>query len=191
MTTTWITQVFQSLSRPLTWWVVVATWEQAVRVRFGKRVHELGPGIHLRIPFVDRIYVQSTRLRTTCSTGLTITTEGGQTVTLSLAIEYSIASTLRVYETLANPDTILRCRFERMLTAAVAAVPSGLTVHFINKALEIEVESMDLGVFGLRDARAFVTSFAVVRPIRLMSNDYVTSTSLHNIEEDSSVGERK
>lgn len=44
-------------------WVVVAPWEQAVRVRLGKHLSVLNAGVHLKLPFADLVYLQSVRLR--------------------------------------------------------------------------------------------------------------------------------
>lgn len=121
---TWLAQLLQSVARPFMWWVVIATWEMGVRVRLGKTAHELRPGFHLRIPFIDRVYVQTTRTRTTSSTGLTVTTRDRKNLTVSLAVEYAVASVLRLYETMANPDTILRCRIERAIVEFAAGMDS-------------------------------------------------------------------
>ena len=60
----WLSTIVRSLWRPFQWWVVVAQWELGLRIRLGKKTKALNPGIHFRIPFLDRIYIQSARLRT-------------------------------------------------------------------------------------------------------------------------------
>ena len=59
-----IRELFAQLSNVLTWVVVVAPWEQALRIRWGKTATLLKGGVYLRIPFIDRIYRQSVRKRT-------------------------------------------------------------------------------------------------------------------------------
>lgn len=54
-------------------------WEAALRVRLGRRVVMLGPGFHLRIPFLDRTFVRSVRLRTISDSGQTVVTQDGDT----------------------------------------------------------------------------------------------------------------
>jgi|SRR5688572_23328967 len=187
---TWLTQIIQSTWRPFIWWVVIAAWEQGVRVRMGKRIKEMGPGFHFRIPFLDRVYVQSTRVRTVTSTGLTATTKDGKTLTISLAVEYAINSTKTVYENMANPDTILRCRVEGSIVDYISRSNiEDATADHINSTLDGVIQDMQLSKLGLKDIKAFLISCAVVRAIRLMNNDYVSSTSMYNI--DDGVGERK
>ena len=45
------------------WWVIVQPWESCLRVRLGRHVALLAPGVHWRIPYVDQAYRQSVRLR--------------------------------------------------------------------------------------------------------------------------------
>ncbi len=44
------------------WWTVIQPWEGAIRVRFGRWVRTLTPGLHLRIPYADSVYRQTNRL---------------------------------------------------------------------------------------------------------------------------------
>lgn len=193
MNTMWISQVLQMVSKPFIWWVVIATWEQAVRVRAGKCVKQLGPGIHLRIPFLDRIYVQTTRLRTTTSMGVTVTTADGKTLTVALAVEYSVRSVLRVYEVLASPDPTLRARFEGVvINYASTRSAKDLSPASLNLVLdEHSARMMQEEDLGIDNLRAFLTSCAMVRAIRLMNNDYSSSSGMHTLEPEGVTGERK
>jgi regulator of protease activity HflC (stomatin/prohibitin superfamily) len=105
----WLSTVLQAMSRPLKWWVVVASWEQGVRVRFGRNPKRLDPGIHFRIPFVDRIYVQSTRTRIVMSGNQSVSTEDGKIYTVGLVVRFRIQNIVELYESLAQPEQILMC----------------------------------------------------------------------------------
>lgn len=68
-------QLIAWLSRILNawkFWLVVPPWEIAVRVRMGKHARALGPGPHLRVPFVDQITLVNTRLRLLTTPPVTI-----------------------------------------------------------------------------------------------------------------------
>ena len=41
-----ISSLFSYISNLLTWWIVLAPWEQAVRVRLGKHITVISAGIH-------------------------------------------------------------------------------------------------------------------------------------------------
>jgi hypothetical protein len=45
-------------------WVVVLPWQQALRVRGGRHVRLLKPGIYLKVPILDVVQVESVRRRT-------------------------------------------------------------------------------------------------------------------------------
>jgi SPFH domain/Band 7 family protein len=59
----WLSKLFSGWK----FWIVVAPWDIAVRIRLGKNASALGPGLHLRIPTVDEITMVNTRLRV-CAT---------------------------------------------------------------------------------------------------------------------------
>ena len=105
----WLPTMLQSLSRPMKWWLVIASWEQGVRVRFGRNPTRLDPGIHLRIPFVDRIYVQSTRARVLTVENQSLSTKDGKVYTVSIAIHFRICDVVKLYEEMAQPEGVLAC----------------------------------------------------------------------------------
>lgn len=160
--------LFRKLGQVFNWWVTVAPWERAVRVRLGKHVQVLEPGIHLRVPFTDRIYRQSIRLRTADFEGMqTVTTADGKVVSVSGVIKYRIDDILKLYDEVHHAqDTIID-----MVMAEVAS-------YFINrkqsecdpKELQETVrEAVDLEQFGLGDVRINITDFAFARAIRLLN----------------------
>src|SRR5690349_20949371 len=97
----------QQIVRVFTWFVVVAPWEQALRVRAGKHVRKLDGGIYLSIPFLDRIFKQSVRRRINVLHPQTLTTMDRHVVTCAGAIGYSVGDLEKLYDTLEQPnDTI-------------------------------------------------------------------------------------
>lgn len=93
-------QIFQS-------WAIVAPWELALRVRLGRHVRQLQPGVHLRIPFVDTVHKQSVRLRVTNLRTQTVVTKDGRPLTLAGTLGYAVADIERLYQTLHHAeDTI-------------------------------------------------------------------------------------
>lgn len=170
----WLSQILSSLAQPLKWWIVIAPWEGALRIRLGKVAGELGPGIHFRIPFLDRLYVQSLRLRTISDTGQTMTTRDGKVVTIAIGIEYGIENLLRVYEMLANPEAVLMYRVQGIIADYVAQTDGNLlSPNTIRGAV---VKELRAGEWGMNRLYIHVTSFAFVKTYRLLMNDYRTYT---------------
>lgn len=159
-------ELFRNFGSLFRWWVIVAPWEQAVRVRLGKHVVLLEAGCHLRIPFADRIFRQSVRRRFTGVPTQTVTTKDGKTVTVGGGLAYSIVDVLRLYSTLHDAEDVIQ-------TEANAAVARFVSAHDLTDCLPPSIEAhvgahMDLEQYGLEAGDFCVTDFAVARTYRVI-----------------------
>lgn len=180
----WLTTLLKTFSRPFQWWVVVAPWERGIRIRLGKVAAELAPGIHFRIPFLDRVHVQSVRLRTIWQSDQAVSSRDGHTLTLALAIDFSIVDLRQMFDSLSSPAHTLRFR----AAAACAAYASKRDKKDIDAtALEAEIDA-ELASFGcgLGQIRARVVTFSFARAYRLigMNYDYSTAGLHHDYERE-------
>ena len=177
---TWLSQIF-GLFQSLQWWIVVAPWEQALRVRLGKTATVLQSGMHFRIPFLDRIFVQSVRLRMISAQGLTMTTKDKKCVTLSFAVAFSVEDIGKLYNTVQTPELTLIHEVEGIISSYLATresvdiSPSNLEAYALGKIPE--------GNWGLSQCRLIVTSFAFVRVYRLLNNEYRSLSSMDELEK--------
>jgi len=174
-------ELFSSFSKIFQWWVVIAPWEQALRIRGGKRSTLLLPGVHLRIPFWDRIYRQSIRLRSTGTPSQTVATVDGFVVELRMVITYQIDDLEKVYQTLQSPENVLSA----LAAGAAARYINSRTLDQIRPA-EIEklaAEAITLEKFGLKsDDPLRVTDIAFVkRTYRLITGGTADDGYWHNI----------
>ena len=164
-----INQILSYIGKLFTWIYVIQPWEQALRVRAGKKVKRISAGIHFRIPFIDAVYMQSIRKRA-CGTGAqTVTTKDGKTITFSGSIRYRIENIENMYMNVYNvSDTVQQ------------EVQGAIVKYVINKRLEdcnaymlqkhIE-DTLDLSQYGFADVDFFLTDFAVVKTFRLINGD--------------------
>lgn len=174
--TTWLTTIFHAMSQPLKWWVVVAPWEQGIRVRLGKEAITLNPGIHFRIPFLDRIYVQSIRLRIVTSGNLTVSTSDGKVVTTRLTVKFAIKDVKLLYNTVANPETTL---INHVSSLAAEYISRTTSTDLSHKSLNEYVDGkLDLGSWGLSEVLVNIIDFAFTRTYRLMGNEYERCSGL-------------
>ena len=164
-------ELLRSIGDLFTWWVIVAPWEQALRVRGGKRSMFLRPGVHLRIPFWDRVYLQSIRRMVAGATGQTITARDGKVLTVRIVVEYQIDNLQTVYDRLQNPQDIIR-------VAAQAAVVEFVGEHDCAECTAraiggfvAEAIGSDMADCGLKVVCANVTNLAAVRTYRLISGE--------------------
>jgi hypothetical protein len=150
-------------------WVTVAPWEQAIRVRLGKHVHLLQPGIHLRIPFVDAVHVQSVRLRVSPIGRQTLTmSDGRTTVTLSGSLGYAVHNIEHLYRRMHHAeDTIQQIARGAIAQYVATSSPICCTPHLIEKHVG---QTLDLSEYGLEDEQLHITDFAIVRTYRLIGD---------------------
>jgi len=185
----WISQVFTMFAKPLKWWVVVAPWEQGIKVRLGKTAKRLDSGIHLRLPFLDRIYVQSIRLRTTTKDNQTISSLDGKTISISIAVQFAINDIKKLYNSVANPEVTLRTLIESKIAEFISTrniqdiTPAKIESH-------INTEMREFKDWGLGKLKCSIIGFTTARTYRLLMNDYSSSGGLYNIEDADSTGEK-
>lgn len=161
-------QVLNYMTNLLTWWVVISPWEQAIRVRLGKRIALLNAGIYLRIPLVDKIYIQSTRLRMMSTHTQTLTTRDKKLVTVGAALSYSIKDILKLYLTMHYPEETLR----NLVAGAIARVVTSTDAADLNPAMlgREATSGFDFSDFGLEASTVQITDFAFTRAYRLIQD---------------------
>jgi len=175
-----------ALGRGLALWVVIAPWEMGLRVRMGKRATVLHPGVRFRIPGLDRVYVQSCRLRTVSDSGLTSTTRDGHSVTLTLALHFAVADIERLYSAGTNPEITIRTVAAAAVARLIAGTPrDALRPDDIAHAARQAVGRI-AGRYGINQVSAELATFAFVRSYRLISNDYWNGSGLYNFETEGS-----
>src|SRR5258706_12526810 len=174
----WFTQLFQTFGSFLQWWIVVAPWERGLRVRLGKVAAELSPGIHFRIPFLDRIYLQRIRKRTVARTNQTVSTKDGLPITITVAIDFTVTDLRLLFDSLSSPEATLQYRVSSHIAEFVfqrtrAEIrPADLERH---ATMAIE----DFGC-GLGNIQVHITEFSFVRTLRLMSESYTSGAGLYH-----------
>lgn len=167
-----ISEIIKTIAQLFTWFVVIAPWEQAIRVRMGKKTTLLSGGWCLTIPFVDRIYKQSVRRRLRQLRPQTLTTLDRHVVSCTGAIGFYVKDLNKMYDTLESPnDTI-----ESEVCALVAEFIGSKTLKECI-ALELEAfvrKGMDLSKYGLSGDEFYLTSFATCKTYRFITGDLVS-----------------
>jgi hypothetical protein len=179
--------IIQSITRPFKWWTVIAEWEQGIRVRLGQNSKLLKPGIHFRIPWVDRIYVQSVRLRTFYATGITCRTKDGKTAVFSLATHFRVKDVLRMYNELSSPETTIEAM---AVEQAIALVESQDADTIRASDISAAIAMTESEKWGLEEIHFAITGFTCCRAIRVLMNDYNSTAGMNNLDQDEG-GERK
>lgn len=159
-------QILQGIKNLLTWWVTVAPWEQCIRVRMGKRLTLLKAGVHLRLPVLDRVYIQSVRLRSTDFPIQTITTKDGHTVTVAGTMLYEIVDIVKLYTTLHHAEGVV----VDIVASAISQTICGLTREECTPKCVQERATQQIGLeqYGINQTSIHITDFAFVRTYRLI-----------------------
>lgn len=149
-------------------WTVVSPWEQALRVRLGKRVTLLDAGWHWKLPLFDLIYLQSVRLRISPINKQTLSASTGEVVTLAGALGYRIEDIQLLYSSIHHAEDTV-CSLTRARIAEYVSTHTLTECH--PEKLQNELNrALGLEQFGLADARIYITEFAVVRTYRLIGD---------------------
>jgi hypothetical protein len=164
--------LIQKIGNLLTWIIVVAPWEQAIRVRLGKHVRLLHAGTHLRLPIIDRIYRQTIRPRTFAVRPQVLTTDDGITINLNGAIGLQIVDLCKMFNTLDDA-------FDTIEARTCSVVAEYITTHALSECRPALIEQhvmnvIDLQQYGLADFSFRLQNFAVVKTYRLISGDLPT-----------------
>lgn len=152
-------------------WVTVTPWEQAIRVRAGKRVELLGAGVHVKIPLLDIVYLQSVRTRFSTCARQAVTTKDGRTLIVVGNIGYSIGDVLVLYKTLHHAEDTICNLVQSAIAIHVSTSDSSVCTPIeIQKALK---STVDLTNYGLRDVEVLITECVISRTYRLLG-DYAS-----------------
>lgn len=165
----WVQQITSAIGHVFKWWFVVQPWELSIRVRYGKNIEKFGPGIHIKVPFFDRVYVQNVRTRNSILQPQTVTTTDGKTITLCGTLRYRIEDVLKLHMSLHQPEDTICQEVEAIITQYI--IINKLEDCTAFNISEHVADNVDLTRYGLSDIKFFITDFAVVRTYRLINGD--------------------
>ena len=171
---TWLNQLLTNFTELFRWFFILQPWEQALRVRCGKHIRLHAGGLHFKVPYIDYIFKQNTRLRISDVPAQTITTLDGRTITLSGALQYRVADITPLFMKLHMAESTIAQESQAVLTDYIAWNEFS---HCSPKDVMSHVqESVDLERYGLADVRFILKDFAVVKTYRFITGDLDTWT---------------
>lgn len=148
------------------WWIVVAPWESAIRVRRGRNITVLQPGIHFRIPSLDRFFVQRTRKRFINIPTQTVTTLDRQALTVSGGTAFSITDIGKLYNTLSDPEDVIQVETLGLVARFVAA--HNMKDTHPENIQDYVNENIHLEQYGMGGVAFVVTDFVCVKTYRII-----------------------
>ena len=165
----WLQTLMERFGELLRWFYILQPWEQALRIRAGKYIKLHKGGLHFKIPYIDYVFKQNTRLRISDIPAQTITTLDHKTITLGGALQYRVEDITPLYTKLHMAENTIAQGVQAILTEHIAW----------NKFAECEPEKLmarvnerlDLSQYGLTDVKFILTDFAVVKTYRFITGD--------------------
>lgn len=150
-------------------WIIVQPWQQGIRVRKGKYIKKLSQGIYFRIPYLDSVYIQETRLRMVQMNIQTLTSKDGKEITINSSLGYSIENIEKLYETLYHPEGTI-------VSLAMSAVADYIFKNDSKSMNPSAIETYVLATlnenyYGLKLEHFKITNFAAVRTYRLIQDN--------------------
>ncbi len=156
--------------RALQIWITIAPWEQGLRVRLGKHVRLLHAGVHLKIPIIDVLYIQTVRTRISSLGRQIATTSDGKAITLSGSIGYAISDIETLYRSMHHAEDTIQA----LARARIASyISRNVAEHCHPSEMERPVSSAlaeELNQYGICEVKVYITEFAVVRTYRLIGD---------------------
>ena len=177
----WLNSLLTNFSEAFRWFYILQPWEQALRVRCGKYIRLHDGGLHFKVPYIDFIFKQNTRLRISDVPAQTITTLDARTITLSGALQYRVADITPLFTKLHMAENTIAQECQAILTEYIAwnefkeCEPKNVMQHV--------QDNLTLEEYGLADVRFILKDFAVVKTYRFITGDMDTWTD-HSLQTD-------
>ena len=151
------------------WLWILQPWEQALRIRAGKKIVKFHGGLHFKIPYLDYVFKQNCRLRLSEVPSMTVTTLDGKTITLSGALSYRVEDVTPLYMKLHMAENTIARQTQGILSRYIAW-------NQFNKCspkviMEHVDATLELGQYGLADVDFILKDFAVVKTYRFITGD--------------------
>jgi regulator of protease activity HflC (stomatin/prohibitin superfamily) len=143
---------------------IVHAWEQGIRLRCGKIVTTLEPGVHSFWPLVGEIITRDSVLDVNTTDSQTVDTLDGETVTFSLAFKYRIADLAALYSKIQDHDDTVAnevCSSAASLVGTftyedlMTELPDAVWKDVHGRLAEWGIELFEVTLFNLCAARTY------------------------------------
>lgn len=164
------------------WWIIVLPWQNGIRVRRGKIIKIMSAGIYLKIPIIDEVFIQTTRLRILSLPLQTVSTKDKQTITVAAVAGYSITDIKKMYDSIHQPEgTICNTVLSEMANHIANTNMNECEPHKIEQAVIDKLQDVQ---YGIKFETVKIVGFANVKTFRLIQDSHwmPDNITLDNIE---------
>lgn len=179
-----LSDVFTFFSKFFQWYFIVMPWEQAVFIRMGKNHRLCYKGIYFKIPFIDVVYIQTTRRRMIEAPMQTVTTKDGHAITIKAGVSYKILDMFKLYNSLYHPEnTILNIVMSNISQYVASNNLADLNPNKVQQSASFSGNETE---WGLGDLEVVLNNYAHVKTYRLIqdhSGFYGEQLSMKHMDE--------
>lgn len=178
----WLTSFINRFTEAFKWFYILQPWEQALRVRWGKKVVKHEGGVHVKIPYIDYIFKQNTRMRLTPVPAQTVTTLDDKTITLSGALAYRVEDVTPLYMKLHMAEGTIARQAQGIFCRYIA----GHEFEDCSPAVVMRHvdDTLDIAKYGLTEIEFILKDFAVVRTYRLITGEIADPYEPNSLQTD-------
>ncbi len=177
----WLETFVNRFTEAFRWFWMLQPWEQALRVRGGKKIVKFNGGIHFKIPYIDKIFKQNCRLRLSDVPVQTVTTLDNKTITLAGSLSYRVKDVEPLYTKLHTAEDTIARKVQGIISRYIA------WHHFVDCSPEKVIEHVDSKMsfeqYGLADVEFILKDFAIVKTYRFITGE-INSWSAHSLQTD-------
>jgi regulator of protease activity HflC (stomatin/prohibitin superfamily) len=163
----WLSNVWESLTP----WVIIDPWEKGIRVRLGRWIKDVGPGVHICLPFIDSVEALNVLPQRIVLPNQSLRTGDGKVIALSGALLYGVRDARKVWMEVENHDESLVTLAMNHIAEYVSSVPSeDITVESLQKYVLPKIRRQGLR-WGLDVTDIGIKDLAPHRVFRFMSDE--------------------
>lgn len=179
----WLQDLLTRFTEAFKWWFILQPWEQALRVRAGRHIKKFEGGVHFRIPYLDAIFKQNCRLRTSDVPQQTVTNASNETLTIAGVLAYRVEDVTPLYMKLHMAEETLAGKVQSLIADYIAVnVEQDTDPHVVQKYIN-DIIQEGFQQFGLAEIEFWMTDYARVRTYRIIMGD-MAKWSDHSLQTD-------
>jgi membrane protease subunit HflK len=161
-------------------YVIVEQWGAAVQLRFGKFYRTLGPGIHFKIPFFDRIAETSVITQSVSLPAQTLTTQDEQTIVLKAIVRYRVSDVKKYLTEVEHANAVLVDTTQGIIRDIVE-VTDWVNLVDVNNIFTKKVKAF-VKRWGIGIEKVTITDLGIVKTYRILGDG--TNTKVLPTEDE-------
>jgi regulator of protease activity HflC (stomatin/prohibitin superfamily) len=160
---------------------IVDQWESGVYLRFGKFLKVVGPGLVIKIPFVDRVVKTEVITQTVHLQPQTLTTLDEYNIVLKSIVRYHVHDVRKFLLNVMHASDVLVDTTQGIIRDIVERT-NWYDLENVNEKLTNEVSKVATD-WGITIERVTLTDLGIVSTYRIMSDSHKTQPVITNNNE--------